>query len=112
MGLGLGASGEGPGFVLRQGLALRLASPDLPSRPPSSSSSTSLTPPWSCWSSTQVCYTFPEEEDDHKLLRRQQKLWEPLLAWLKDDFDIHISKPTHLLSTCENSPETIKKMAW
>ena len=58
-----------------------------------------------------VCFCFPDEEDDHKLLRRQQKAWEPLLAWLKDDLGIHIAKPQHLLSTCENSPETLRKVA-
>lgn len=58
-----------------------------------------------------VCFCFPDEEEDRKLLRRQQKAWEPLLAWLRDDFGVHIAKPTHLLSTCENTPETLRKVA-
>lgn len=61
-------------------------------------------------STDTVCYCFPEEEEDRKLLRRQQKAWEPLLAWLKKDFGIEIAKPTHILSTCENSPETLQKI--
>lgn len=61
-------------------------------------------------STDTVCYCFPEEEDDHKLLRRQQKAWEPLLAWLRDDFGIHIAKPAHMLGVCENSPETMRKV--
>lgn len=58
-----------------------------------------------------VCFCFPDEEEDRKLLRRQQKAWEPLLAWLRDDFGVAIAKPAHLLSTCENSPETLRKVA-
>lgn len=57
-----------------------------------------------------VCYCFPEEEDDLKLLRRQQKEWEPLLAWLKDEYGVHIAKPSHMLGVCHNTPETLKKV--
>jgi len=58
-----------------------------------------------------VCYCFPDEEDDHKLLRRQQKAWEPLLAWLKEEYGVHIAKPSHMLGVCHNTPETLKKVA-
>lgn len=57
-----------------------------------------------------VCYCFPGEEDDHKLLRRQQKTWEPLLGWLRDEFGVHITKPAHMLDVCHNSPETLQKV--
>jgi chaperone required for assembly of F1-ATPase len=61
-------------------------------------------------STDTVCYFFPDEEDDRKLLRRQQRAWEPLLAWVKADLGIEVSRPPHMLSVCEHSEETYAKM--
>lgn len=62
-------------------------------------------------SSDTVCYVFPEEEDDRKLLSRQQQHWVPLLQWMKEDFGIEVARPAHMLDVIENSPETIAKVA-
>jgi len=79
--------------------------------PPITTTTTTTTLSHGWMDGWQVCYFFPDTEDDRKLLRRQQKHWEPLLVWMKEEFGIEIARPSHMLDPCEHSEETYMKVA-
>ena len=60
--------------------------------------------------SDTITFIFPDDESDRALLRKQQRSWEPILKWMKTEFDVDIQKPVDFLSVAENTPETIGKI--